>query len=101
METRHTAEPDLAADKLAGELADVEASIALVSSGVATRVTLSGMRFGQQLADHLRSIAALQGVALEASFWPEDTACDIDVVRMPAAPAAGARGAAGAAGTHV
>jgi hypothetical protein len=101
METQRTTEPDRAADRLAGELADVEASIALVSSGAATRVTLSGMRFGQQLADHLRSIAARQGVAIEASFWPEDTACDIDIVRMPAAQAAGARDAAGAAGTHV
>jgi hypothetical protein len=83
MEAQRTTARDLATEKLAGELADVEASITLVAMGVATRVTLTGMRFGHEVADHLRALAAGEGVVLEASFWPEDTVCDISVVRSP------------------
>ncbi len=71
----------LAEDRLAGELADLEASIELVSTGVATRITLTGLRFGQQLTERFRRQAALRGIQLEASFWPEDTACDVHVSR--------------------
>ena len=81
MEAQHTAELDWAAEKLAGELADVEASIELVAMGVATRVTLTGMRFGHQVADHLQQLATREGIVLEASFWPEDSVCDISVAR--------------------
>jgi hypothetical protein len=76
------ADLDLAAAKLAGELADVEASIALVSTGVATRVTLTGMRFGRQVRDRLQPAATRQGVTLEASFWPEDDLCDISIAKI-------------------
>jgi hypothetical protein len=79
METTRATGPDAAAERLIGEVADVEASIALVSSGVASRVTLTGLRFGQQVAERLGAVAARQGVDLEASFWPDDTACDIRV----------------------
>ncbi len=81
MNRDQTAEFDPATERLAGELADVEASIALVSSGVATQVTLTGMRFGQQLTDHFQGLAAREGVGIEATFWPEDTACDIHISR--------------------
>jgi hypothetical protein len=81
METTSTAAGDLAAQKLMGEVADVEASIALVATGVASRVTLTGLRFGQQVAERLSASAARQGVHLEASFWPDDTVCDIQVSR--------------------
>ena len=80
---------DPAAEKLAGELADVEASITLVSMGVATRVTLTGMRFGQQVADYLRPLAAREGIVLEASFWPEGATCDISVAKTTSADAGG------------
>jgi hypothetical protein len=73
---------ELAAEKLAGELADVEASIALVSTGVATRVTLTGMRFGRQVRDRLQPAALRQGITLEASFWPEDDICDVSVAKI-------------------
>jgi hypothetical protein len=79
METTRTTTPDPAAERLASEVTDVEASIALVSSGVATRITLTGLRFGQQLAARLRARAASEGVDLEASFWPEEDGCDLRV----------------------
>jgi hypothetical protein len=73
---------DLAAEKLAGEVADVEASISLVATGVASQITLTGLRFGQQVADRLAPAAALRGVEVLASFWPEDTVADVHVSRM-------------------
>jgi hypothetical protein len=79
MESINATPPDLTTERLAGELADVEASIALVSSGVASSITLTGLRFGQQLVDRLGPSAARGGVELEASFWPEESACDVHV----------------------
>jgi hypothetical protein len=79
MESIKEAQPDPTTERLAGELADVEASIALVSSGVASNITLTGLRFGQQLVDRLGPSAARDGVELEASFWPEESACDVHI----------------------
>jgi hypothetical protein len=81
METVTETRPDLATERLAGELADVKASIELVSTGVASRITLTGLRFGQQVAERMSAAAARRGVDLEASFWPEETVCDIRVSR--------------------
>ena len=86
MEAINKTDPAQAAEKLAAELADVRASIALVSGGVATRITLTGMRFGHQVADRLAGAAALRGVAIETSFWPEDSICDIQVSLVPGRP---------------
>ena len=79
METIRATTLDPATERLASEVADVRASIALVHSGVATSVTLTGLRFGQQLAQSLRKAAASQGVTLEASFWPEEDSGDLRV----------------------
>jgi hypothetical protein len=81
MESIKETDPDPTTEKLAGELADVEASIALVSSGVASSITLTGLRFGQQLVDRFGPSAVLKGVELEASFWPEESACDVHIRR--------------------
>ncbi|MGD0862311.1 MAG: hypothetical protein ABSA21_06060 [Candidatus Limnocylindrales bacterium] len=85
--------PDPAGERLASEVADVRASISLVRSGVATSITLTGLRFGRQLADRLGAVAARQGVHLEASFWPEEDGGDLRVTlaRSPdiASPTAG------------
>jgi hypothetical protein len=81
MEKAQPVNPDLAREKLAGELADVEASIAMVASGVASNMTLTGLRFGQQVAERLTASAASRGVELEASFWPDDTLADIHLTR--------------------
>jgi len=72
----------LAIDRLASEAADVTASIELVSSGVADRVTLTGMRFGRQLVLRHAARAARRGVSVEASFWTDDEACDVQVGRL-------------------
>lgn len=82
METVTETRPDLATERLAGELADVKASIALVSAGVASRITLTGLHFGRQVAERLGGEAASLGVDLEASFWPEESACDVHVTRV-------------------
>jgi hypothetical protein len=81
METTSIPHPDLTAERLAGELADVQASISLVNSGVAASITLTGLRFGRQLAESLREAAAGQGVLLEATFWTDDDRGDIHVSR--------------------
>jgi len=73
----------LAIDRLASEAADVAASIELVSSGVADRVTLTGMRFGRQLVLRHAARAARRGVSVETSLWTEDDeACDVEVGRL-------------------
>jgi hypothetical protein len=81
MESRTETSPDLATEKLAAEVADVEASIAMVASGAASHITLTGLRFGQQVTERLAASAAKQGVHLEASFWPEDSVCDVHISR--------------------
>lgn len=81
MESITGTQADLATERLSSEVSDVEASIALVSDGVATRVTLTGLRFGRQVAERLAYSAAQRGVYLEASFWPEDDLCDVHVSR--------------------
>jgi hypothetical protein len=81
METITGTGPDLATERLTGELADVQASISLVATGVATRITLTGLRFGRQVAERLGPSASSRGVDLETSFWPEDSVCDVHVQR--------------------
>ena len=82
MESIRAKTPYPLAERLASEVADVEAAIALVRSGVATTITLTSLRFAQQLSDSLAAAAAAQGVHLEASFWPEDDLGDLLVTRM-------------------
>jgi hypothetical protein len=81
MDTTPTTGLDPTAERLASEIADVRASIALVSSGVASNITLTGLRFSQQLAESLAEAAARQGVHLEASFWPDDDLGDLHIGR--------------------
>ena len=80
METPHNA-TDEARERLVGELADLEASIALVADGAVSSVTLTSLRFGRQLAEQYGARAALAGVELEATFWPEDAICDLRIRR--------------------
>jgi hypothetical protein len=79
METIKDPADDIATNRLAAELADVEASVTLVASGVASRITLTGLHFGQELTELLAGQAATRGVLLEASFWPDDTCGDVRV----------------------
>ena len=95
MERNSATADGAAAERLAGEVADVRASIALVEGGVASRITLTGTRFGRQVAAQLAPLAGRNGVHLEASIWPEDDACDITVSREGAEPTDEPEGAAG------
>jgi hypothetical protein len=70
------------AQRLASELHDVEAAIALVRSGAATRVSLTGLRFGEAVIERLRDEADRAGVALDPLYWPEDAGCDLTVSRI-------------------
>jgi hypothetical protein len=81
MESIKGTQPDPAAERLASEVADVKASITMVASGAADRITLTGLLFGQQVAERLAAEAARQGVELEATFWPEDAVGDLHISR--------------------
>jgi hypothetical protein len=68
--------------RLASEITEVESAIALVASGSASGVTLSGLRFGEQVMQRFQAEAAARGVVLEPIFWPEDEGCDLTVRRI-------------------
>ena len=68
--------------RLTSEVAEVEGAIALVASGSASRVTLSGLKFGEQVAGRFRVEARSKGVVLEPIPWPEDAGCDLIVRRI-------------------
>ena len=81
METIWSPQAEPAQERLAGEFADVQASIELVASGMASRITLTGLRFGRMLAEQLGAAAESAGVELETSIWPEEDSSDISVRR--------------------
>jgi len=70
------------AHRLATELREVEAAIALVRSGVATTVSLAGLRFAEPVLRELAAQAERDGIALEPIYWPEDAGCDVTVRRL-------------------
>jgi hypothetical protein len=72
-------ERDAWRDALAGEMADVRASIALVASGTARSVTLTSLRFGREIAERLAGLARGAGVTLELDAWDEARPCRITV----------------------
>ena len=59
--------------RLTSEVAEVESAIALVASGQASRVTLTGLKFGEQLARRFRAEARSRGLRLEPLPWPAAT----------------------------
>jgi hypothetical protein len=67
---------------LTSEIAEVESAITLVASGSASRITLTGMRFGEQVARRFHAEAAAKGLRLEPIPWPEDAGCDLIVRRI-------------------
>jgi hypothetical protein len=74
--------PDETRGRLISEVVEVEAAIALVASGSASSVTVSGLRFGEQVARRFRAEAAAKGIRLEPILWPEDAGCDLVVRRI-------------------
>ena len=55
--------------------------MARVSSGPASRITLTGLRFGEELARRFQAEATSKGLRLEPIPWPEDAGCDLIVWR--------------------
>jgi hypothetical protein len=77
-----TPDPEETGRRLTSEVAEVESAIALVASGSASRVTLTGLKFGEQVARRFRAEAHSKGVVLEPIPWPEDAGCDLIVRRI-------------------
>ena len=77
-----TADPEETKRRLTSEIAEVEGAIAMVSSGAASRITLSGLRFGEQLARRFSAEAQSEGLHLEPVIWPDDAGCDLIVRRI-------------------
>jgi hypothetical protein len=75
-------DPEETRRRLTSEVAEVEGAIALVASGSASRVTLTGLKFGEQMARRFRAEAQSKGVALDPLPWPEDAGCDLIVRRI-------------------
>jgi hypothetical protein len=67
--------------RLETEMRELRAAIDLVEVDGAARVSLTGLRFGEQLLRRFRAEALRRGVRLEATWWPEDAGCDLLVVR--------------------
>ena len=74
--------PEETRRRLSSEIAEVEGAIALVASGSASRITLTGLRFGEEVARRFRAEAAAKGLRLEPIPWPEDAGCDLIVRRI-------------------
>jgi hypothetical protein len=68
--------------RLSSEVTEIEGAIAMITNGSASRVTLSGLRFGEELARRFRAEAESKGVLLEPILWPEDVGCDLIVRRI-------------------
>jgi hypothetical protein len=79
---RASADPLETKRRLASEVTEVESAIALVASGSASRITLSGLKFGEQVAARFRPEATARGIVLEPILWPEDAGCDLIVRRI-------------------
>ena len=77
-----TPDPDETRRRLTSEVTEVESAIELVASGSASKITLTGLKFGEQLARRFRAAAGSKGISLEPIPWPEDAGCDLIVRRI-------------------
>jgi hypothetical protein len=75
-------DPDETRRRLASEVAEVESAMVMVASGPASRITLSGLKFGEQIAHRFEAEARSKGLRLEPILWPEDAGCDLIVRRI-------------------
>ena len=76
------ADPQDTRRRLAAEVQELRGALRLVATGAASRVTLAGLRFGDELAARFGAEAEAQGIRLEPLFWPEDKGCDLVVRRI-------------------
>ena len=82
VDDKGTADPQETQRRLASEVTEVESAIELVASGSASRITLTGLKFGEQAAARFRLDATARGIVLEPILWPEDAGCDLIVRRI-------------------
>lgn len=77
-----TPDPEETRRRLTSEVAEVESAIALVASGSATRITLTGLKFGEEVAKRFRADARSKGVRLDPLPFPDDAGCDLIVWKI-------------------
>lgn len=82
----HVNDPDAFGDgtttrRLAVEVRDVESAIALVRSGAASTVTLTGLRFAEAVLRRLGPEVQGEGIVLDPLYWADDSGCDLVVRR--------------------
>jgi hypothetical protein len=77
-----TPDSDETRRRLTSEIAEVESAIALVASGSATRITLTGLRFGEAVTSRFQADAGAKGIRIEPLPWPDDAGCDLVVERI-------------------
>ena len=77
-----TPDPEETRRRLTSEVAEVESAMALVASGAASRITLTGLRFGDQVAQRFSADARSKGLRIEPLPWPDDAGCDLIVRRI-------------------
>ena len=75
---------DIAPTVVERELQLVREAIAMVAAGAAPRVTVAGIRFGDNILDRAREWAAEAGVRIEP-LWRTDE-LGVDIAVEPAAP---------------
>jgi hypothetical protein len=61
------------------EYGEIEAAIALVRSGRASVVSISGLHFGEAVLRRIHSAGDDWGVSIDPQWWPDDQGCDIVV----------------------
>jgi hypothetical protein len=71
------ANPEQTLSLLTSEVSEVESAIQLVASGQATRVTVTGLRFGEALAARFDAEARTRGIQIEPLPWADDAGCDL------------------------
>ena len=91
MSERGSLDVESATARLRGEMGDIHAAIEMVARGGVTRVTVSGLAYGEQLLRECAALARQRSVVLTPLWWPDDAGCDIQV-SAPEHPAAGPGG---------
>lgn len=69
------------AAKLEHEMTMIREAVAMVASGGAPRVTVAGLRFGEELLGPARRLAAGQGVRIVPLFTADEQGADLRVER--------------------
>ena len=70
-----------ATDKIDAVLRNLEAAAAIVRSGKAVSVRVSGLAYGEQLLPAAQALAVREGVEVDPMWWNDDEGCDI-LVRL-------------------